>query len=62
MGLEWASRVSTVGLEFALPALLGFGLDRWWHIGPWGTVVGAAVGFAIGMTHLLRIAHEGSAR
>ena len=60
VGMEWASRVTTVGLEFALPPLAGAGLDRWWGTSPWATVVGAVLGFAVGMVHLLRIAREGT--
>lgn len=50
----------TVGLEFALPALLGSVLDRRWGTLPLATVVGAVLGFAVGMMHILRIAREGS--
>jgi ATP synthase protein I len=60
-GIEWASRITTVGLEFALPPLLGWALDRWWGIMPVATVVGAILGFAAGMMHLLRIARDASA-
>jgi len=56
----WASRVTTVGLEFALPALGGFYLDRWWGTRPLATLLGLALGFGAGMVHLLRIAREGS--
>ena len=59
VGMQWASRVTTVGLEFALPPLMGVGLDRWWHTSPLATVVGAVLGFAVGMMHILRIAREG---
>ena len=59
-GVEWASRISTIGLEFALPPLAGAGLDRWWGTSPWATVVGAALGFAVGMMHLLRVARQGT--
>ena len=58
VGMQWASRVTTVGLEFALPPLLGVWLDRWWGTTPWATVVGAVLGFAVGMMHILRIARE----
>jgi ATP synthase protein I len=58
--MEWASRISTIGLEFALPPLAGVGLDRWWGTGPWATVVGAVLGFAVGMMHILRVAREGT--
>ena len=61
VGMGWASRVSTIGLEFALPALLGNGLDRWWRTTPLVTVLGAFLGFAVGMMHLLRIARSGTA-
>jgi F0F1-type ATP synthase assembly protein I len=56
----WASRASSIGLEFALPPLLGAYLDKRWGTLPWATVAGAVVGFAIGMMHVLRIAREGS--
>jgi hypothetical protein len=58
IGLYWASRVTTVGLEFALPALGGLWLDRRWPIAPTGVIVGAAIGFAVGMLHLLRISRD----
>jgi hypothetical protein len=56
IGLDWGTRVTTIGLEFALPAFVGFGLDRWWHTNPWLTLLGAFLGFATGMTHVLRLA------
>jgi ATP synthase protein I len=59
LGMDWASRVTTVGLEFSLPALAGVALDRWLGIKPWGVLVGATLGFAVGMAHLLKIAKTG---
>ena len=60
-GMLWASRVTTIGLEFALPALAGVGVDRYvWKIGPTGVLIGAALGFTLGMYHLLRISRESS--
>jgi ATP synthase protein I len=56
--MMWASRVTTLGLEFSLPALGGHYLDRWWHSSPWATMTGVILGFAVGMLHLLRIAKE----
>jgi ATP synthase protein I len=60
VGFDWASRATTIGLEFALPPLLGSVGDRWWRTAPWLTVVGAVLGFAVGMMHVLRIAQSRS--
>ncbi|MHC5541188.1 AtpZ/AtpI family protein [Singulisphaera rosea] len=60
IAMRWASRVSTIGLEFAVPALIGAFLDRWWASPPWATVIGAFLGFVVGMVHILRIAREDS--
>lgn len=60
VGYQWAVRISSIGLEFALPPLLGVLLDRWWHTAPLVTVVGSIGGFAVGMMHVLRIAREGT--
>lgn len=56
IGMEWSSRITTIGLEFALPAVVGFGLDRWWGTSPWLTVAGSLLGVAVGMFHVLRLA------
>ena len=61
-GIRLASRVSTVGLEFALPPLAGVYLDRLWKLSPILTIVGGVLGFAVGMTHLLQIAREEASR
>jgi ATP synthase protein I len=58
VGMDWAARVTTIALEFALPPLLGSLADRWLLISPWLTVVGAVLGFVVGMMHVLRLAHE----
>jgi ATP synthase protein I len=60
VGYYWCARVTTIGLEFATPALLGFGLDRWWKTSPWITVIGAFVGLGLGMSQVLRLAGESS--
>ncbi len=61
IGMDWGTRVTTIGLEFALPAFLGFGLDRWWSTAPWMTILGAFLGLGTGMLHLVRLASELSA-
>jgi len=59
LGLTLAYRGMTLGLEFALPALAGRAADRHWGTGPLLTLLGATLGFAVGMWHLLRITAEG---
>jgi ATP synthase protein I len=56
IGLDWGTRITSIGLEFAVPAFLGFGLDRWWHTGPWLTILGSLLGLVVGMLHLVRLA------
>jgi ATP synthase protein I len=58
LGMEWASRVTTIGLEFALPAVLGFGVDSWLHTTPAATIIGTVLGFATGMSHAVRMARQ----
>ncbi len=60
VGMQWATRATTLGLEFALPPLFGVLLDRHWRLAPLATVLGAILGFAVGMMHVLRIARERS--
>ncbi|QDV16114.1 Putative F0F1-ATPase subunit (ATPase_gene1) [Gimesia panareensis] len=55
---QWVSRLITVSLEMALPAFLGHWLDEKWNTSPWLTAVGALLGFACGMAHLLQMAKE----
>jgi len=58
LGIAWASRVTTIGLMFALPAMLGYGVDSWLHTTPAGTIVGAGVGFATGMLQTVRMSRQ----
>ena len=60
IGMEWASRITTLGFEFALPVLLGHYADRRLGSNPVGALVGMVVGFSVGMLHLLRIARDSS--
>ncbi len=62
LGVRWATRVTSIGLEFALPALLGGYLDRRFGTGSLLTIVGAVFGFVAGMVHLLAIAREDARR
>ena len=57
-GITWAYRVTAIGLEFGLPALLGYALDRRWDSSPVATLIGACLGFAAGMVHLVQLASK----
>lgn len=61
IGVEWASRVSTIGLEFALPPLAGAYCDQRAGTSPWLTLLGVLLGFVVGMWHILRIARQAQA-
>ena len=58
MAIEWSSRLTVIGLEMALPAAGGYWLDRRFGTAPVFVILGAILGFAAGMFHLLQIAKE----
>lgn len=60
--MQWASRVSSVGFEFAVPPLLGALIDRWLGSSPVAILIGAVLGFSLGMMQILRIAREGTGK
>ena len=60
VGIGLASKLSTLGFEFAVPPLLGHFLDRRLGSAPAGLLVGMVLGFAIGIMHILRFARDAS--
>lgn len=60
VGIAWSTRLTALGLEFCLPALGGYYLDRRWGTEPLLTLLGTVLGFAAGMIHLLRMTRAGS--
>src|SRR5436305_1338956 len=60
VGLGLASKISTLGFEFALPPLLGYFLDKRLGSAPAGLLVGMILGFTIGIMHILRFARDAS--
>ena len=58
VGLEWASRITTIGLEFVLPMVLGYGVDSWLRTTPVGTLAGAVLGFALGIWQTIRMTRQ----
>ncbi len=57
-GLQWSTRLISIGLEMALPAAGGDWLDSRIGTSPIFTAVGGLLGFAAGMLHLLRISRQ----
>ena len=55
-------RMAGVGIEFivavALFAGIGYAIDRWRGTGPWGVLIGAAIGFTVGLRAMIRAAKK----
>jgi F0F1-type ATP synthase assembly protein I len=60
IGVAWASRVTSLALEFVLPTLAGWWIDGRLGTRPWGLMAGATLGFVVGLIHLLQIARGGA--
>ncbi len=61
-GMQAASSITSIGLEFSLPVGIGFVIDRHWHTTPVATLCGALLGFLAGMIHILSVAKSLSAK
>ncbi len=55
-GIAWATTITSLGLEMALPCMGGYFFDRYFGTLPWGLVVGAILGFVLGMYQLIVLA------
>jgi len=58
LGMLWATRVTTLGLEFALPIGAGAWADRRYHCSPALLILGLLLGATVGTLHLVQIARE----
>lgn len=54
--IEAASQATTIGLEMAVPAGVGFWLDTRFGTMPWLFIAGAVLGLMVSMWHLLQLA------
>ena len=59
VGYEWSVRISSIGLEMALPPTAGIWLDSRCGTLPLLTILGAVLGMTTAMTHLIQIAKTG---
>ena len=55
IGLEWSTRITTIGLEIAVPALVGWWLDERLGTEGWLVVVGAVLGAISATLHLVQM-------
>ena len=60
VGMQWASRISSLGMEFVVPTLIGAAIDHRFGTSPAVLLIGAVAGFLLFMVHILRIATEGT--
>lgn len=58
VAMEWTSRVTAISLEMALPALVGYWADRQLGTGMVLLVLGAILGFGMGMWHLVKLSRS----
>jgi F0F1-type ATP synthase assembly protein I len=58
VGFEVASMVTTVGLGFSVPPVLGYALDRWWGSTPVATLIGMLLGLVSGLIQTVRLARH----
>jgi F0F1-type ATP synthase assembly protein I len=56
LGLEWASRITTIAFEMVIPAAAGYWLDLRINVFPLFLALGAVLGFVIGLYSLLQLA------
>jgi F0F1-type ATP synthase assembly protein I len=55
IAMDWSSRLTTIALEMALPALVGYWVDEKLGTKLVFLVSGAVLGLATGMWHLLKM-------
>ena len=60
VAIGWVQQITTISLEMALPAGVGYWLDRRWGTDPWLVSAGALLGFVVAMRHLLQLAARAS--
>lgn len=58
-GLAGAAVVTTIGLEFTLPCVLGVLIDGRLGTSPAAALIGAVLGFVVGTAHAIRLGGGG---
>lgn len=57
-GYVLATRVTSIGIQMALPPTVGWWLDSRFGTDPWLTIVGVILGFSVSMLELLKLAKD----
>lgn len=57
-GLVWASQITSLGLELALPILVGYLLDQRWNTKPWLFLTGALLGISVFTLNVVRLSQN----
>lgn len=55
-GMVWASRVTSIAMQMAVPSGLGYLADRHWGTTPWWTILGACLGGVLFVMEIVRLA------
>jgi F0F1-type ATP synthase assembly protein I len=50
--------MSQAGLEMVVPIGIGVAIDFYVHVSPWGAIIGAVLGFTVGLTHLIYVSQK----
>jgi F0F1-type ATP synthase assembly protein I len=58
IGMQWATRITSLAFEMVVPALLGYWGDEKWGTAPWLVITGAVVGMLSAGLHFKQIMDE----
>ena len=56
--MRWASQVSSISFEFAIPIAGGYWLDQQWGCTPWMTIGGLFAGSLLGFFGMLQLVRD----
>lgn len=58
VGLQWATRITSVSMMFVVPTGIGWWCDQRWGTAPWLLLTGVAVGMVTGAMAFWQIVKE----
>ena len=57
-GYVLATRVTSIGMQMAVPPAIGWWADSYFNSGPWLLIVGAVLGFTVSLMELIKLAKD----